>query len=194
MKAIILAGGLGTRLKKIIGNDIPKAMALIGGEPFLAHQLRMLKFQNINKVVISVGHLANVIQDYFGDEFEGIKIRYAFEDMPLGTGGALKFAIKTLKAGTPILVMNGDTIASFNSQNMLKQYIPPITIASTDGISAGIYIVSPDFLKEETRTSFSLEADIIPKIRAVPYYEIPWFIDIGTPEGYERARAKFLCQ
>ena len=106
-EAIILAGGMGTRLQKVVP-DVPKPMAPVGGKPFLYHILRWLEKYDIGKVVISAGYKADVIEKYFGDSFNRISLVYAVEEKPLGTGGALIFAARQV-SGPEYLIVNGDT-------------------------------------------------------------------------------------
>jgi len=107
MEAIILAGGMGTRLHKVVA-DVPKPMAPIHGKPFLFYLLRWLTQYQVEKLILSVGYLSGTIMDYFGNSFSNIPIEYVIEDKPLGTGGALKFAIKSA-TGSNVLIINGDT-------------------------------------------------------------------------------------
>ena len=106
-EAIILAGGLGTRLRSEIG-DYPKPMAEVNGNPFLSYLFKYLKSQNISSVVLSVGYKWEIIQDYFGDNYQGIDILYAVEKERLGTGGGIKLALSYIK-GSCAFVINGDT-------------------------------------------------------------------------------------
>lgn len=106
MQAIILCGGLGTRLKSVI-KDIPKPMAPINNKPFLEFIFEHLKKQGIKEIILAVSHKYEVIQEYFKDEFLGIKIKYSIEKELLGTGGAIKEALKFIK--NEVYVLNGDT-------------------------------------------------------------------------------------
>lgn len=106
-EAIILAGGMGTRLQKVVP-DVPKPMAPVSGKPFLYHILKWLERYNIGKVVISAGYKADVIRKYFGDSFNSVSLVYAVETKPLGTGGALKYS-SGLISGSDFLIVNGDT-------------------------------------------------------------------------------------
>ena len=106
--AIILAGGLGTRLKTITNDIIPKPMVAVKGKPFLYWVLRYLKHQDINQIVLAVSHHAATISNYFGDTFEGIPIKYSIESIPLGTGGAIKQAFKMVTSDSAFII-NGDT-------------------------------------------------------------------------------------
>ncbi len=107
MEAIILAGGLGTRLRDII-KDIPKPMAPINGTPFLHYIFEWLSNYPVNNVLLSVGYKAEVIFNHFNTNYKGIIIKYANENTPLGTGGAIKNSLnKTVE--DDILIINGDT-------------------------------------------------------------------------------------
>ncbi|EQA9336117.1 D-glycero-D-manno-heptose 1-phosphate guanosyltransferase [Campylobacter jejuni] len=106
MQAIILCGGLGARLKSVI-KDIPKPMAPIDNKPFLEFIFEYLKKQGIKEVILAVSYKYEVIKEYFKDEFLGIKIKYSIEKEPLGTGGAIKEALKFVK--NEAYVLNGDT-------------------------------------------------------------------------------------
>jgi galactokinase/mevalonate kinase-like predicted kinase/choline kinase len=107
MKALILAGGFGTRLKEVI-SDRPKVMAPVNGKPFLEYIIQLLRRNGFKEIVISLGYLGDYIKAYFGDGTNfGIKIEYVVEDFPLGTGGAIKNAEGHFSE--PFLVVNGDT-------------------------------------------------------------------------------------
>lgn len=105
--AVILAGGLGTRLRTMV-KDRPKVMADIKGRPFLAYLLDMIASCGISNVVMCTGYLAEIIQGEFGRQYRSLKVAYSQEPDPLGTGGALRLALPLIKSET-ILVMNGDS-------------------------------------------------------------------------------------
>lgn len=107
MQAIVLAGGLGTRLRGIVSN-VPKPMAPIQGRPFLDILLTKLSLNGFRRVVLAVGYLSEVIVNYFGARFAGMDIDYVVEDSPLGTGGAVRFATTKITADH-VYVLNGDT-------------------------------------------------------------------------------------
>jgi len=119
-EAIILAGGFGTRLKEKI-SEIPKPMAPIQGRPFLEFLLTYLKRYKIGHVVLSVGYKSNIISDYFGEEFDGMKISYAIEKEPLGTGGGIKLAMEHL-SGENTFILNGDTLFQVNLADLNEFY------------------------------------------------------------------------
>lgn len=106
-EAIVLAGGLGTRLQSEV-SDIPKPMAPIGNRPFLEFILANLSKSGIKKVILATGYLSEKIKTHFSNEFYGMEIAYSIEDEPMGTGGALKLAaIQTSQSH--VLILNGDT-------------------------------------------------------------------------------------
>jgi len=107
MEVIILAGGMGTRLREAV-SDLPKPMADINGKPFLNYLLEWLSSFPVKKVIMSVGYKADSIISYFGRSFRNIAIEYTLEEKPLGTGGAIMFAMKSASAGD-LLIVNGDT-------------------------------------------------------------------------------------
>ena len=108
MKAFVLAGGLGTRLKPRFG-DLPKPLAPLGGRPFLVRQLEWLRGRGIESAVILAGYGAEQLREALGDgSAVGVHLEYSIEDAPLGTGGALKLAAGFVDG--PVLVVNGDTI------------------------------------------------------------------------------------
>ncbi len=106
--AVILAGGLGTRLRSAVP-DLPKPMAPIAGRPFLEHLLDYWIAQGINRFVLSVGYRHEIIVDHFGAAYKRAALVYAIEEAPLGTGGAVLLAAAEVAAGESFLVLNGDT-------------------------------------------------------------------------------------
>lgn len=109
--AIILAGGLGTRLRGAVP-DVPKPMAPINGRPFLELQMDYWMAQGIGHFVLSVGYRHEIISGHFGGSYRGATVEYVVEETPLGTGGGLLLAAKALERDAPFLVLNGDTYFS----------------------------------------------------------------------------------
>ena len=108
MQAIILAGGLGTRLRSVV-SDRPKPMALVEGKPFLEYVLQGLKKSGIDDIIFAVGYKGGMVEEYFGDGSRfGIRARYAYEEELLGTAGAIKNAGKYV-TDEQFFVLNGDT-------------------------------------------------------------------------------------
>jgi len=106
--AIVLAGGLGTRLRSVV-QDVPKPMAPVADQPFLYYVLQYLSKQGIKKVVLSIGYKGEVIVEHFGYRYFEMDLEYVVEDEPLGTGGAIKAAMDTCSEAS-CFVLNGDTI------------------------------------------------------------------------------------
>jgi D-glycero-alpha-D-manno-heptose 1-phosphate guanylyltransferase len=106
--AIVLAGGLGTRLRRAVP-DLPKPMAPVAGRPFLAHQLDQWISQGVQDFVLAVGYRHEAISDFFGTHYGGATIQYSVEAMPLGTGGALLNAASLLPDDKRFVLLNGDT-------------------------------------------------------------------------------------
>ena len=110
---IILAGGMGTRLRQVI-SDRPKVMAEIKGKPFISYLLDQLAEANIKRVIISIGYMAEAVEDNIGKSYNNIHIEYSREEVPLGTAGALKLAGRTVDTEY-CLVMNGDSYTDFEA-------------------------------------------------------------------------------
>jgi NDP-sugar pyrophosphorylase family protein len=108
VKAIVLAGGLGTRLADVTGG-VPKPMAPIGSRPFLGYLLDYLVDQGASAAVLAVSYKWRSIREHFGSEYRGIRLEYSVEDEPLGTGGAIRQAFQSL-SDDDALVLNGDTL------------------------------------------------------------------------------------
>ena len=120
MKAVILAGGLGTRLLPLTKNT-PKPMLPLGNKPILEHLIDWSKKNGVKSFVLCVSHLRKTIEDYFGDGKKfGISIEYAISSKPLATAGQLKTA-ENLIDGT-FVCMYGDSIFDFSLRNMIKQH------------------------------------------------------------------------
>lgn len=106
--AVILAGGLGTRLRGTVP-DMPKPLAPVNGRPFLEHQMDYWIAQGIDRFVLSVGFRREQIIAHFGTGYRGHEVVYAEETSPLGTGGGLLLAEEKLASADTFLVLNGDT-------------------------------------------------------------------------------------
>lgn len=216
MQAIVLAGGLGTRLRSVI-QDAPKPMAPINGKPFLAFVLEYLKEQGITEVILSVSYKYELIQDYFKDEFQELKIIYNVEKELLGTGGAIKDSLKFVK--DKAYVLNGDTffdiplkemkleksricIALKQMQNFDRYGNVKIDkqgfVASFEEkvfkeqglINGGIYLIKKDifdgFVLEKKFSFEEFLQENYKTLRIKTKVFDHYFIDIGIPEDYRR--------
>lgn len=189
--AIILCGGLGTRLASVV-SDRPKSMAIVAGKPFLEILMSGLITQGITKFILATGYLRNEIEDYFGPSFVGAKVEYSREDSPLGTGGAIKKAAQSV-TDFPVLVCNGDSWVDFTLESLIAEFLEtnrPVmllreleeisrfgAVSVSDGIvesfgekstsgpgyiNAGVYLLDGSTLaKLPTSESFSFERDFL---------------------------------
>lgn len=123
MEAIILAGGLGKRLRSVV-SDRPKPLADIAGKPFLDYLLGYWIKQGVQRFVLSVGYRSEMLSDRYGDSFQGIPLVYANESKPLGTGGGLINAAQQLdlQKKEPIVLLNGDTFFALDFNQMYAFY------------------------------------------------------------------------
>jgi D-glycero-alpha-D-manno-heptose 1-phosphate guanylyltransferase len=121
MEAIILAGGLGTRLKAVTQN-LPKPMAPIGSKPFLQFLIDYLIEQGVNRVILSVGYKHEKISSYFKDKYKFCELVYSIENEPLGTGGAINYALSEAQS-EHVLVVNGDTLFYVSLPQMMSFHL-----------------------------------------------------------------------
>jgi len=117
----VLAGGLGTRLRDVLP-DTPKVLAPVGGKPFLEHLLGWLQWQGVRRVVLCLGYRAGAVHRFLDQRsFPPLEIKVLTEPEPLGTGGALAYALPFLTSD-PVMVMNGDTIVEADLNAFLMDY------------------------------------------------------------------------
>lgn len=218
--AIILVGGLGTRLKTVI-TDLPKPLAPVLGKPFLNYLLEHLdKLNQINRVILATAYQSQKIRALYADHHYHFKIDFSEEDHPLGTGGAVRLALE--KTNSPrVLILNGDSFIDFDYNHfeheetlLLKRVedrsrfgsieldnqnkIVALREKGLSGeglISAGVYLLKKESLMEwPLQQVISMEMDILPKLIKKGLYgkicDRP-FIDIGTPESYQDAQIFF---
>jgi D-glycero-alpha-D-manno-heptose 1-phosphate guanylyltransferase len=119
-EVIILAGGLGTRLRSEIG-EFPKALAPINGIPFIQILFDYLASQGIEKVVLAVGYKWELIQEVFGSHYKGVALEYSIEKTPLGTGGAIRLAVERIR-GENCFIINGDTLFKIDLEELEKAH------------------------------------------------------------------------
>ncbi len=120
MKAVILAGGMGTRLRPLTFT-IPKPLLPIGEQSILEHIVERLKRSGIDEIILSVGYQAEFVRAYCGDGCKfGVKFAYIQEDKPLGTAGPLQLVKQFLSQGEQILLMNGDIVTYLNFQELIS--------------------------------------------------------------------------
>ena len=122
MEVIILAGGLGTRLRSVV-SEVPKCMAPVAGKPFLWYLLKYLTRYDVNRVILSVGYLREVIFKWI-DEVKGefpFEFDYAVEEEPLGTGGGIKLAMSKV-SGDEAFILNGDTFFDVDLTQLVAEH------------------------------------------------------------------------
>lgn len=231
MDVIILAGGLGTRLRSVV-SEVPKCMADVNDKPFIYYLLSYLnRFDKVHKVVLSVGYLKEVIFQWIevnGSQF-AFSIEYAVEDEPLGTGGAIRLALQKTKTEN-VLVLNGDTFFDVNinefyefhisNQALISVALKPMKDFERYGtveleketskinsfvekkftehglINGGVYLINRNKIQmNHLPDKFSFETDIletlVSKRQLTGFYENQYFIDIGIPDDYKKAKSDF---
>ena len=134
MQAIILCGGLSTRLGKTT-QKLPKILLKIGKRTVLEWQLELLSSAGVDEVILASGHLHDVLHTHVGEQCAGMTIRYAKEEKPLGTGGAIKNAFRFVE-NFPVFVLHGDILLkNISLSDMLSQLRPEM-----DGLLLGISV------------------------------------------------------
>ncbi|KHD35747.1 nucleoside-diphosphate-sugar pyrophosphorylase [Clostridium acetobutylicum] len=148
MQALILVGGLGTRLRSVV-KDRPKPMALVENKPFLEYLIRKLKSNGISDIILATGYMSEFIENYFKDGSEfGVNIVYSKETTQLGTAGAIKNAEEYLKE--EFFVLNGDTYfdvdfeAAYKFHKNNKSYFTMILRETSDASRYGAVECSDD--------------------------------------------------
>ncbi len=117
-EAIILAGGLGTRLRSVV-SDVPKCMAPVNGIPFINFIISYLKNEGVERFILSLGYKSEIVIEYVNKTFPTLDIEYVIEDIPLGTGGAVKLACRKAK-NEDVLILNGDTLFNINLKDFAE--------------------------------------------------------------------------
>lgn len=189
-EAIILAGGFGTRLREAVP-DLPKPMAPIAGKPFLAWQLDYLIQTGVSRFILSVGYKAQTIRDYFGDKYQGADIVYAEEIEPLGTGGAIQYALtKAMQAR--VFVLNGDTLCAIDLgalRALTVNHPDAVGIAVKHVDNAGRYGAIAFDEKTRLVTRFGEKSSADPGYINAGIYDVPAnlfdAIAIATPFSFE---------
>lgn len=219
MEAIVLAGGLGTRLRSVV-KDTPKCMAPIAGEPFLSYVLEWLGRYDISRVILSVGYLKDDVVSWVSSRSFPFDVDYAVEKEPLGTGGAVKYALSMCR-GRRVVVVNGDTFFPVDLDAM--PFDSPLTLAlkpmkdfdrygavelAADGsisafhekapvaeglINGGVYTLNALDLSSFP-DKFSFEKDVLEPFSAMGkvrgWITDRYFLDIGIPDDYSLAQTR----
>jgi D-glycero-alpha-D-manno-heptose 1-phosphate guanylyltransferase len=117
--AVILAGGLGTRLRNVVA-ELPKPMAPIHGRPFLEYQMDYWIDQGVSRFILSIGYLHEKIIKHFGCSYNGVDIEYVVESNPLGTGGGLISSLEKIGEAPFFLLLNGDTFFTIDLNSLIN--------------------------------------------------------------------------
>ncbi|MGG9972037.1 nucleotidyltransferase family protein [Ferruginibacter sp. SUN002] len=120
-EAIILAGGLGTRLRSVVA-DLPKCMAPVAGKPFLHYVIAHLQKQGVDEFIFSVGYMYEAIEAYLKKEHPKLNYQLSIEEEPLGTGGAIKLSCQKAMEKN-VLVLNGDTLFAVDIRKLSEQHL-----------------------------------------------------------------------
>ena len=218
MEVIVLAGGLGTRLRSVV-HEIPKCLAPVAGRPFLGYLLDWLAAQGAEHVVFSVGYLKEQVISYLQENQWPFTYDFAVEESPLGTGGGIRLALDKCREDH-VYVVNGDTFYPVDLSAM--PFDKPITLALkpmkdfdrygevelTDNnvtafqekkhckeglINGGVYAVDRTRLDlSSLPEKFSFEKEVLEPGAAVGqiggWVSDAYFIDIGIPEDYGKAQ------
>lgn len=227
-EAIILAGGLGTRLQSVVP-EVPKCMAPIAGKPFLSYVIDYFKAQGIERFIFSLGYKYEVIKSWLATAYTNLEYECVVEQEPLGTGGGMNLACNLIK-DKYVLILNGDTLFKVNTDMLYKDFdkykntctliLKPMQGFDRYGaveineegyitsfkekkyyeeglINGGVYLLDvPAFLNLGLPSTFSFEKDYLEKragtkdLRGI--VQDSYFIDIGTPAGFEQAQRDLL--
>lgn len=217
MEAIVLAGGLGLRLREKV-YEAPKVLAETAGKPFIFHVLEYLYRNGVTHVVLAVSYMHEKIIASVGNSFHGMIIDYSVEKEPLGTGGAIKEAIKKCKEDF-VFVLNGDTVFDVDLREMSKTakkgfltialkhmdnadrrgivetkngvvtYFKEKEPGKSGTINGGIYLIDRK-IPLSKKKKFSFEYDFLEMncSKLIPFISDGYFIDIGIPDDYEKAQ------
>lgn len=228
-EAIVLAGGLGTRLRGMV-DDVPKPLAPVAGKPFLAWLLDALAVQRFRHVVLATGYRGEQVEAALGGAWQGMSLEYSREPGPLGTGGAIALAMERI-TGRACFVLNGDTWLELDYARLdaaarvedarLTVALAAVPNASRYGavrvdsgritgflekgqaesgfVNAGVYRLSRSLLDGfSAGSAFSFEHDVlVPAVSretVIAYTDTRGFIDIGVPEDYRGAQARFAAR
>ena len=216
MEAIILAGGLGTRLRSVV-SEVPKCMAPVAGKPFLWYLLTYLaRYPEVGRVVLSVGYLREVIFDWVrsvAGQFP-FPIDYAVEEVPLGTGGGIRLALSKCMSDD-VLVLNGDTMFDVDLRRLFESHVQHpdavvtlslrqmqqfdrygrVSMDASQVISTYVYDIGLQSGQYSYSSAIGLFNTVINIMRDLyGYVSDGFFIDIGIPEDYQRAQFEFLAR
>src|ERR671910_871657 len=141
MQAVILVGGLGTRLRPVTF-DVPKALVPLRNRPFMGYMLDFLRSGGLDGAVLSLGYLPTPIQEYLAEcDLDGFLVDYAVEDRSLGTAGGIKNAARYIRGDGPVVAVNGDVLSGMDLNDMIEKHrssgaLATITLTSVEDPTA----------------------------------------------------------
>ncbi len=204
MEAIILAGGLGTRLRPLTF-AIPKPLIPVGERPILEILIQNLKAHGVTDIFLAVGYRAELIQVYFQDGRQfGVNIHYSQEDKRLGTAGPLRLVRDRFGISEPVLVMNADIITRVNFQDFYQSHLREAA-ALTVGVRQYEYIVPYGVvgteggqicsIEERPKLSFKISCgiyivnpDVLDLVPEGQFFDMPDLIGAAISRGYRTFR------
>lgn len=189
-EAIILAGGLGTRLRSVV-TDLPKCMAPVAGRPFLKHVIRYYLSQGIEKFIFSLGYRHEVIQEFLNAEFPALNCQCSIEQEPLGTGGAIQLGCRRA-TDNHLIVVNGDSLFKADIKDAFAFHINnnaecTLLLKPMENFNRyGVVEVDDDFvIKNFKEKQFFQAGDIN---AGVYILNVESFLDKGFPEKFSFER------
>ena len=168
MDAIILAGGVGSRIKSL-SNGVPKPMIIVFGRPFIEWQIMYLIKYGVNRIIISTGYKSYIFDEYFKNKKNSVEIIIAPESSPLGTGGGVINAAKHALSEN-VLVLNGDSICIFDIFKLIKFH---------QNHKADLTLVSKYSVGNSRYGIFSLDGDVVKKFDEKIDQSIGGYISVG---------------
>ncbi|MDC0586484.1 nucleotidyltransferase family protein [Gammaproteobacteria bacterium] len=166
---IILAGGLGTRLRDV-APDKPKSILDINNRPFITYLLDQMNSAGLKDVIICSGYLSEQLEEVIGNQYNNLEIHYSIEEIPLGTGGALRLALPKVETDY-LLVMNGDSYIDFNMGSFINWF-------NERSYGSALCAIKKENTSRYGRLTLSSKRRIISFIEKKPE-EIPGYINGG---------------
>src|SRR5215471_8531665 len=185
-EAIILAGGLGTRLRSVV-TDLPKCMAPVAGQPFLKHVIRYFFSQGIERFIFSLGYKHEIIERFLDAEFPTLNFQCSIEEEPLGTGGAIQQACRRATEEN-VIVVNGDSLFKVDVQKCFASHIEnnadcTLLLKPMKNFDRyGVVEIDTDFtVRKFNEKQFYQSGDINGGVYVL---NVERFMDLGFPEKF----------
>src|SRR3989338_7306609 len=187
MKALIVCGGKGTRLRPYT-HTIPKPMLMLGRKPILEYTIQHFKSEGFTDIILAVGHLHEQIVDYFGDGKKfGVKIQYSIEEEELGDAGSIKNAENLLKGEEHFLVEMGDHLTNLDYRRLVDFHMKEKPIIE-HLVNAAIYVFDKrvfDYFPRKGGISFDVLPKLVKERKLKGFVFDDYWIDVGGIREYE---------